>query len=124
MKIQITTIIAGLLIGSIAYHLNVENTIIMGLPSYQVSWISMSLGALIGAFLISIFSKEKTSEVASLVFAGIILSIIIQIVYDLFFTSKTHNLLGLEIILYSILCLPTAFIGAYLGKFITRWKKN
>lgn len=124
MKIQITTIITGLLIGSVAYHLNIENEKIMSLPSYQVSWVSISFGTLSGAFLTSILSMEKTSKVALLIFAGIILSIIIRIAYDTFFTSKTHNLLGLEIIVYSILCLPAAFIGAFLGRFIARWKRR
>lgn len=121
---QTAAIIAGLLIGSIAYHLNVDNEIIMGLPSYQMSWICMSLGAFIGALLISIFSNQKASKVALLVYVGIILSIIGRMVFDSSFTSREHNLAPFELIIYSILCLPTAFAGAYLGKWINRWKTN
>jgi hypothetical protein len=124
MKIKITTILLGLLVGSIAYHLNVDSEKIMDLPSYQVSWIAMSLGALISGFLISIFSKYKVIKVALLLFLGIILSIIGRMVYDSYFTSSTHHLAGLEIIVYSIISFSAAFVGAYLGQLINRWQKN
>lgn len=121
---KITTILAGLLIGSIAYHLNVGNEKIMGIPSYQVSWISTSLGALIGAFLIRVLSKDKTSKVALFIFLGIILSVTGRILYDISFTPITHNMAPLEIIVYSILTIPTAFAGAYLGQIVNSWQKK
>lgn len=121
---KVITILAGLLIGSIAYHLNVDNETLLGMPSYQVSWICMSLGALVGALLISIFSKEKTSRVALLIFVGIILSIIGHMAYDISFTSRQHKLAPFELVVYSILSLPTAFAGAYLGRIVARWKKS
>ena len=124
MKISIIAILLGFIVGSIAYSLNVDNEKIMNLPSYQVRWITMSLGAFVCSFLISSFSNAKTSKVAHLVFAGIILSIIVRIAYDINFTDVSHNLLGIEIIIYSVITLPTAIIGAHLGKTNSTWKKK
>lgn len=124
MKINITAIIAGLIIGSISYNLNADNETIWGIPSYLASWISISACTFTGAFLITIFTTDKTSRVALLLFVGIILSIIGRMVFDIAFTSTEHHLAPLELIVYSMLSLTTAFSGAFLGEFIRRKKNN
>ncbi len=88
------------------------------MSSFEACALSMTVGAFIIAFLICVFSKGKASKVGLLVYAGIILSVFIRIIYDINFSTITHNLLGIEIIIYTVLTLPSALIGAVLGNSI------
>jgi RsiW-degrading membrane proteinase PrsW (M82 family) len=124
MNTSTATILAGIVIGSLAYHLNVDNESIFGFDSALVSWSAMSIGAFLGAFLIRISTKEKPTKIALLVVAGILLAVILRMIYDTTFTERSHSLAGIEIFIYSVLTLPTAFAGAFLGHLMKRTHEN
>ncbi len=114
------TIIVGVLVGSIAYHLNVDGTMLMGVPSYQVSWVSVGLGAFVGALVMKTLSTTRsTANVALTLYVGIILAIVLRMIVDVVTASKDHNLFPLELIVYSALTIPTAFMGASVGHAVS-----
>lgn len=120
LKSKPTIVLLGIAVGFIAYSFAEEyprNTI-LGIDSTQFSWILLSLGALIGSFLIQIYMQLSASKTALLTYSGLILGVIVLIFYGAYFFNLNHNLAPLEIIIISFIVLPSAFLGAFSAKLI------
>lgn len=127
MKLKSKTwiVLLGVVLGFIAYSFSeeYEGNTILGIPSTQFSWILLSLGALVGSFLIQIYMQWSALKTALLSYSGLILGVIALIFYDVIFFNLNHNLAPLEIIIISIIVLPSAFLGAFSSKLIQYFKK-
>jgi len=121
IKVDIWITLVGVLIGAISnwihpYHeLNLEDSPILSV---------LILGSLLGSFLLTLYLNKRYSEIALLVTLGVVLAFIARIVYDItFWDSHSHNLAPFEIIT-SLITLPSAFTGSFLGHLIKRFKKK
>ena len=127
MKLKSKTwiVLLGVVPGFIAYSFSeeYEGKTILGIDSTQFSWILLSLGALLESSLIQIYMKWSASKTALLTYSGLILGVIALILYDVIFFNLNHNLAPIEIIIISIIILPSAFLGAFSSKLIQYLKK-
>jgi cytochrome c oxidase subunit IV len=125
MKSKTWIVVLGVALGFIAYSFSeeYEGKTILGIPSTQFSWILLSLGALVESFLIQIYMQWSASKTALLTYSGIILGVIALIFYHVIFFNLNHNLAHIEIIIISIIVLPSAFLGAFSSKLIQYFKK-
>ena len=121
---SILTVLFGIFLGSITYHLNLIDGSIFDIPYFLVAFISLSLFSLILTYLFVYLLPNKPLLIVVLFYAGIFVAIISRIIYDSIYAISSHNLLGLEIIIFSILSLPFAFAGAYMGHFAKNSKRN
>ncbi len=120
LKSKTSIVLLGVAVGFIAYSFAEEypgNTI-LGIDSTNFSWILLSLGALVGSFLIQIYMQWSASKTALLTYSGLILGVIAEIFYDAIILNLNHNMAPIEIIIISFIVLPSAFLGAFSSKLI------
>ena len=87
-------------------------------------WATVAIGSFLGSLIITIISSQKPYLVGAYLTLGIVLFIIARIIYDVeLVETKSHNLAGLEVMVAVILSLPTAILGAYLGRLLRKLKK-
>lgn len=112
-KKRILSILSGFLIGVLAYWLQPYNeNAVFGVSI----WLILGLGSFIASFILIMIFKKKPYLIALIVSLGIVLAVLARIIYDIiFFDSTSHNLAPLEILITSIVSIPSAIIGVYLG---------
>jgi hypothetical protein len=118
-KIGIVTILVGIIISGLAYwfHPYNQNTV-FGINK----WVIMGIGAFLGTLLLMVFLKEKPLKIALFVSLGVLLGVFARIIYDITLRDSTsHNLFPFEIIISSIVTVPCAFTGVYLGFLIKKY---
>lgn len=118
MKQTMVCMATGFIVGSLAYNLNSDNETVMGMTAVYASWIALHIGTFLGALTLGAFSVAKKSRLAWYVLSGVLLAVVGKMAYDSTFTTSTHNLAGMELIVYTVICLPAAFGGAYAAQFI------
>lgn len=122
MTIKFSAILVGMFVGITTYWFVAYNEkSLMGIHIY----ILMSLEAFLGSFLLSFYFNKQPSQIAFLIYLGLILSITLRIIYDIsFWDSTSHNLAPIELFLFTLITLPPGFAGTYLAQFIRRWKRE
>jgi hypothetical protein len=113
----------GSVIGIIAYSLNMDNVMIMEIPAFFFSLISMSLGVFFLSFISSIYLPIPASRLISIIYLSAVGAIILKIIYDILLIDRSHNLFPLELIVYSLIILPSTVIGSSFGKILFKIKK-
>jgi len=120
IKVDIWITLVGVLIGAISNWIHsYHESNLTGTYTLSV----LILGSLVGSFLLTFYLKKRYSEIALLVTLGVVLAFIARIVYDTTFLDHSHNLFPFEIIT-SLITLPSAFTGSFLGHLIKRFKKK
>jgi len=121
IKVDIWITLVGVLIGAISNWIHsLHESNLTGTYTLSV----LILGSLVGSFLLTLYLNKRYSEIALLVTLGVVLAYIARIVYDtIFWDSNSHNLFPIEIII-SLITLPSAFTGSFLGYLIKRFKKK
>lgn len=120
-RMAMRAVLTGVLAGGSAYWF---------MPYNQMAVFDINIFLIMGtvSFLFSLllmyFQNEKPAKIALFVTLGVNIAVLARIVYDtVFWDSTSHNLAPVEFLLSSIVTLPSAFAGVFLGLFIIKQKK-
>lgn len=116
MNYKLISFLSGCITGIAAYSFNTDNVEFLGLPGFLFSWILTCVMTFAATIFLCFRSKLTYSKTALIFFAGVLISIAGRMAFDEIFTEINHNLAGLEIIIYSLIALPFAFAGSYIGQ--------
>lgn len=121
MNHKIIILLTGLIVGIISYcFVTYNHYFIMGIHIYLL----MSLGSFFGTFILKALLIEKPSIISIWLYLGAMTAIMGRIIYDISFWDKTsHNLFPFELILYTLIISPSAFLGSFLANLIPQKTK-
>ena len=94
--------------------------VVMQFENYSRNWdMFMMALVIITAFSCVRIFKINMFSVAAHLTLGVLIGIILSLVNDYSFTTNTHNLFGLEIIIYCFITMIFSLIGGFLAYLST-----
>lgn len=119
---NITALLTGLLAGGVSYWFNsYSGEYFMGLHIY-ILLVIMVTG---GSTVFNITIGDEIRHATLFISVGALAAVLMRIIYDItFWNSHSHNLALFEVLIALAIILPSAYIGASIGKWFCRQKED
>jgi hypothetical protein len=120
-KNTILILLSGFLVGAISFwFIPYEALKVWGISTLLL----LALGSFLSALILRFYLIEETMRIVFIVTAGAIIPIIGRIIFDEITDLYEHNLFPIEIFMYLIIIVPSAFAGFYLSVLIKYLRKR
>lgn len=119
-RVKFGALLLGLMAGALSTWFQPYNQLEIEGIDYRAI---MAVTALVLSFCYRMWTTASTFTTGLYLAVGILLALVLRISADVFFWSIEHDLWPMEIAIFTVIALPSAFIGAYLAELL-QWSKS